>query len=255
VLDLGAEQARYLRQAASGFVGLVEARFDMVAPFLGRLADVGSVPLAPIANHPRMQARALGARLRAWRAGEGPTVQTDHSGLGAVAQRLWAWENTLTAQRPPADWRTWLTETLIVEAALHTGTTGVVDETFYNAIHRYFETYTPPAEVCDAMLFTEGLGRWDFATASAAADRLIQPAQQGQSWIPVDQLRDGAVVAKLLVGDVAGARNYFQALAKRTERSPHDLRSWLLAAYVLYAEQLPKGPVSRSTVTWRCPTR
>lgn len=255
VLDLGAEQARYLLTAASGFVGLVEARFDMVAPFVGRLADLGSVPLAPIANHPRMQARALGARLRAWRAGEGPTGQTDKSGLDTGTQRLWAWENTLTAQRPPADWRAWLTETLIIEAALHTGTTGVVDETFYSALHRYFETYTPPAEVCDALLFTEGLGRWDFATASAAADRLLQPAQQGQSWVPVDQLRDGAVVAKLLVGDVAGARNYFQALAKRTERSPHDLRSGLLAAYVLYAEQLPKGPVSRSTVTWQCPTR
>ena len=116
------------------------------------------------------------------------------------------------------------------------GTAGVVDESFYGRLERYLDRMKAPQEVRQAVAFMHGLAAWDFAAASRAADGLRQPAAEGLSWLPVDQLRDGAVVAKLCSGDAAGARRYFKALAARSERRPGDLRTILLQAYLDAAE-------------------
>ena len=158
----------------------------------------------------------------------------------------------LAGAQPPADWRLWLAETIKVEADLHSGTAGVIDEEFYHRLHQYLDQLTPPPEVCEAVRFLEGLARWDFAVAASAAERLLQPAIQGQSWIPVDQLRDGVVVAKLRLGDAAGARHAFAALAKQSERGEADAQTLLLGAYLDAADKLSAGPVPGTRVSWHC---
>lgn len=253
VLDLGAEQTRYLETQAEGIIGLSDTRFDIIAPWRHTRRAFGEVLYAPLVNQPRVQALALGHLLRTMEGSEQSLGSSADRELRMVVQRRWQWQHSLVGEQPPADWGAWLHETLAVEAALHRGTAGVADETFYNALHQYLALHTPPALVCDTLLFVEGLARWDFAVVTEAADRLLQPTLQGQGWLPMNQLREGAVVAKLLRGDASGAQQYFLALAEKEKQHVPDLRTRLLAAYVDHPEMLPQRLSFESQVTWQCP--
>jgi hypothetical protein len=99
-------------------------------------------------------------------------------------------------------------------------------------VNAFIDRLAAPAGVRAAVAFTHALAVWDWPAASSAADSLLQPALDGRSWIPVDDLRDGAVVAKLRMGDAPGARRYFDALARRSERGASDFRVRLLDAYL-----------------------
>jgi hypothetical protein len=249
VLDLGAEPARYLLAYAAGFPGLSGARFDFTAPF-DRRRGFGASTVVPIPTHPRMAARARGASLR--RAEAADRLAVSAAGDAAAVHRLWQWRNALQTDTPPADWRRWLQDTVQVEADVHGGTAGVVDEEFYRSLHEYLDRHRPPAPVCDAVVYMEALWRWDFVSAARAADALLPSAVAGESWIKVDELRDGAATAKLLTGDVVGARQYFDALGPQTARRPDDLRSRLLEAYVRYPETLPRFASPAGAVSWDC---
>ena len=48
----------------------------------------------------------------------------------------------------------------------------------------------------------------------------------------MDDFLDGAVIAKLKVGDVEGAQRFFDELAPRRLRSAGDLRSVLIRSYL-----------------------
>ncbi len=63
---------------------------------------------------------------------------------------------------------------------------------------------------------------------------------------------DGAVMAKLFLRDVAGARQYFEALTSKVGRSARDLRTRLLNAYLQAPEKLPERPRSTASVSWTC---
>ena len=65
------------------------------------------------------------------------------------------------------------------------------------------------------------------------SDRL---ALQGRQWLPLALFCDAAVLARLRVGDVTGARAAFSRLSGATERDPRDLRTMLLNAHVSAAE-------------------
>lgn len=78
-------------------------------------------------------------------------------------------------------------------------------------------------------LFLHGLAAWNFQQASASANLLISDAALGEGWVPKDMLRDGAVVAKLVTGDLPAARQAFELLTPTLD-SPRDLRSRVLAA-------------------------
>ncbi len=121
-------------------------------------------------------------------------------------------------------------------------TAGVVDEDFYHSLHRYLDEHPAPEGVRDAIIFVEGLARWDFTAATHAADRLLESAVDAVSRVPADELRDGAVVSKLLTGDTAGARRHFDALSRKVRRERNDLRSRLLEAYLVKAESLAQQP-------------
>ena len=73
---------------------------------------------------------------------------------------------------------------------------------------------------------------WDFAQAVKAAGPLEAAALDRKSWLPPDELRDGLVIARLMTGDVVGARRAFESLAPLSRRPPGDFRTALLAAYV-----------------------
>jgi hypothetical protein len=130
---------------------------------------------------------------------------------------------------------------MATEHDLHGGTAGVVDTAFYDAVQAFAARHGAPQGVRDALAFARALAGWDFAAAAHAADALLPAAAAGDSWLNVDELRDGAVVAKLRTGDVAGARRYFTALAKRSDRSPGNLRTRLLWAYIRAAEAERRG--------------
>jgi hypothetical protein len=59
---------------------------------------------------------------------------------------------------------------------------------------------------------------------------------KGGRWLPADELRDATVMAKLHVGDAKGARVALDTLRRFSLRTPDDLRSRMLDAFVEMAE-------------------
>ena len=64
--------------------------------------------------------------------------------------------------------------------------------------------------------------------------------------IPVDELRDGLVIAKLHQRDVAGARRAFDGLFRFSRRPATDVRSQLLMSYVQTGERLQPLALQRN---------
>ena len=60
----GAEPTRFLKRSAGGFTGLPASRFDLVAALTGRRRDFGTALQTAIPGIPRLDALAIGARLR-----------------------------------------------------------------------------------------------------------------------------------------------------------------------------------------------
>jgi hypothetical protein len=241
LLDLGAERTRYLRNSAIGFNLLGYDRFDVVSALAGRRVPFGTVTRESIAGVPALFALTNGARLRASSGDrslpyDSTGTPQDTTGYAARFRRD-AFERGLAAGRPPASWPHWTAEALRVEQDLHGGTAGVADERFYGAVYAYLRAAGAPPEARAAIDFRHGLAAWDFAQASAAADTLAQSIARGESWVTAAELRDGAVVARLRLGDVAGARRIYDALVQPLSGQREDLRSWLVAAHLIEAER------------------
>jgi spermidine synthase len=250
-LHFSADKAIYARGSAHGFRALGVGRFDIVAPFLGQRRTFTTRKTVPIPGSSRMIQGALSATLRI---GQQEAATTRQEG-GEPAYRLWQWKHSLSLEPPPANWRLWFQDALTIEAMLHAGTAGVADEDFYFALRHYVARYGAPIGICHAVRFAEGLARWDFAAAAQAADSLLQDALAGQSWVPVEILRDGAVVAKLVTGDTAGARRYFSALATQSTLQANDLRTRLLNALVTRPMQPVRTPLPNGRVMLICTAR
>jgi hypothetical protein len=90
--------------------------------------------------------------------------------------------------------------------------------------------------VRDVVAFRHAVASWNFPAAASAADRIMPVVLRERRWIPADELRDGTVMAKLHLGNVAGARMALDTLSKHSTRNPGDLRSRMLEAYVASAE-------------------
>jgi hypothetical protein len=93
-----------------------------------------------------------------------------------------------------------------------------------------------PGPARDVVAFRNGMSSWNFAKAIAAADRLMPYAMNQRRWIGADELRDGVVMANLNLGNTSAARRNLESLAKFSTRTPDDLRTLLLQAYVETAE-------------------
>ncbi|HYD51497.1 MAG TPA: fused MFS/spermidine synthase [Gemmatimonadaceae bacterium] len=236
VLDVGAERARFLRTTAEGLSELGSMRFDMAAALTGRRLDFGTIGSSAVPDVARAAGLARGSRLRAARDGrpiDAPFAVIDaryDSAAHSLSQlRALARGNVA----PPASWRLWLDQVRAVERVLHLGTAGVADERFYAEVRDYARRAAAPPGVHDALAFHHGLAAWDWREASESAERLLLGRAAGSTWVPVDQLRDGAVVAALRLGDRAGALRIVAQLASDTRDlgTAFHLRTRLLQAH------------------------
>jgi len=111
-----------------------------------------------------------------------------------------------------------------------------VDSGMYRGIDGYLRAANAPALARSAVTFLRALDAWDFVTAARAGDELLADARRGESWMPVDYLRDGAVVAKLKTGDAQGAAAVFNFLLPFVKRDAiGTFRTRLLAAHIALA--------------------
>jgi spermidine synthase len=230
-LDLGAERTRYLNEGAQGFVGLVSDRFAIAPMLEGRRVGATGERYTPINYVPRLEAMELAARQRDGRF-DGASPQ-----MLATAERAHAIDRLVSSNVAPLDWHVWAGAVRESEEVRGGGTSGVADTAFFASVDRYMDAQHAPPAARASIDFIHGLAGWDFARASRAADLLIPIAIKGDLWMPADELREGAVVARLKIGDVRGARAALDQLAPRTVRDVNDVRPQLLAAWVAVAEK------------------
>jgi spermidine synthase len=245
VLDLGAERTRFLEEQATGLESLGKGRFNVVAALSGRRQGFATEPLPITPEIPRVQALALQARLRrvlAMTPAERAGVPRD-SALANAVYRTDRLEQAMAAGAPPGDWHLWVASFRRVEGLLHGGSSGVADETFYKRVYQYLDRAHAPSDVRAAVDFTHGLAAWDFAQASRAADTLITEfLRDSLPWVPIPELRNGTVVARMRLGDLAGARRAFQDMAPETGQT--DFIAQLLAADLVMREQAQDRPAA-----------
>ena len=230
VLDLGAERRRFRKDHAQGFQGLSADWFNLLASRSGRRSAPGRDPIPSLPENPRVRARAMGALLRSADA----TALSDHSTAAAQQDVFeWrAWESMTVSASPPVNWGIWLEQANRADQLRNGGTAGSMDEPFYAGLNRFMNRHDAPAPVRDVVRFRRALASWDFADASAAGERLM-----GLRWIGADELRDGLVISRLQIRDVAGARQALDSLFRFSRRPVTDLRSQLLLSYVESAER------------------
>jgi spermidine synthase len=234
-LDLGAERARFLGGAATGLQALGGDRFSLASLLQQRLTPLPSDARLPVETIPRVLANSIAAQVRAYRA----NVKFDRSEAADASNAIleWRlWQGSLDDTRPPFAWLPWLREFEEAERILSGGAQGVADEEFYGAVNRYLDRVDAPPPVRQVVSFYHGLAAWDFPQAAYAAERLLPEFQRGHYWITPDELRDGAVVARLKIGDVAGARRFFEVLEPRSLRPRQSFQTRLLEAHLRQAE-------------------
>jgi hypothetical protein len=149
-----------------------------------------------------------------------------------------SWEAGLATGRTPSNWELWVEQANSIDQLRNGGTAGSADEAFYDTLTRFMEQHKAPEPARDVVAFRRGLAAWDFATADAAAARLMPLAIREHRWITADELRDGLVIAKIHLRDVSGARQVLDGLRQFSVRPAEDLRSQLLEAYVRTMERL-----------------
>jgi hypothetical protein len=235
VLDLGAERRRFRRDQARGFPALSNDWFNLLSSVSRRRTDPGGDLIPAFPQNPRLAARATSSFLRA------PSAQAAaDSSLGTAlrqAEFTWrSWQAGIAADRAPVSWDLWVEQAGMVGGLRNGGTAGRPDEDLYATTMRFIDRHQAPGTARDVVSFRHGIAAWDFAEAAKAADRLLPVIQRERRWISGDELRDGGVMAKLQIGDVAGARQMYDSLASLSTRPVGDLRSRLLAAYVETAE-------------------
>jgi hypothetical protein len=235
VLDLGAERRRYRRDAARGFMSLSAEWHNLMSSISGQRAGGGIDTIAPLPETPRIRASVLSARLRHWQGRRRDTTVADPE-LQNAAFTTEQWDAWLEEGKAPSSWPLWLDQMLWVSRFRNGGQAGIADEEFFSSAIRYAERFQAPQAVRDIVAFRHAVATWNFPTASGAADRIIPAVLGGARLITGDELRDAAVFAKLHVGDAKGARVALDTLRKLTVRSPDDLRSRILEAYVEAAE-------------------
>ena len=233
-LDLGTERTRFQRLEAAGFTGMQNRRFDPIAALEGRRIGFVDDPLSPVIGLPRLQGLALGARIRG--ALDGPDSLPSDSGFEDALFRVGQFRATLAGTTPPTSWRHWVRELLEVESRLHGGTAGVVDSAFYRDVFTWLERVDAPHEAFTVARFMRALAGWDFEDASFQGDVLVETRVWSQVWLPLDYMRDGMVTAKLITGDLAGARARYDGLASGL-RDQDQLVSLILGAHLVRAEQ------------------
>jgi spermidine synthase len=229
-LDLGAERARYLDEDAAGFVWMAGERFGLSSLTATTRAGVDGKPYTAIIGVPRLEAMELASRVR-----HGEFTGAGGSQLGA-SERARAVDRLLASDALPVDWHVWVGALRDADDTRSGGSAGVADTALYAAAGRALVRGRAPVEARAAVAFLHGLAAWDFAESARAAEPLLAAARRNDHWLPPDLLLDGAVVARLRMNDVRGARAALDALTSVSSRARNDVRAQLLAAWVRAAE-------------------
>jgi hypothetical protein len=235
VLDLGAEQMRFMRESADGYTGLSDGRFDVVAALSGRRAAFGTIGVSPTPEVPRSEALALGARLRAMRT-LSPTIVAQlprDDDLRNALYRADELERVMSGGRAPADWHAWMSAVVRVDADVHSGTAGVVDTALFDRMRQFTTRAGAPVEARAALDFLDGIGSWNWPEA-AVASKMLMSSLDSVSWIPDPLLRNGAAVSFIMLRDTAGAANVLRKFARRTDKD--QFRERLLASFLIYQD-------------------
>jgi predicted membrane-bound spermidine synthase len=234
-LDLNAERSRYMGNEAAGFINLSAGRPNIPALVDGRRNGLGD-PYAVVSLVPRLTAMAANVASRTGDPRGGPDA-------GAIALSRRQFEEEMRIGRAPIDWRVWMRTFATLEAAVHGGMAGVADSSFYATARAYMVRASAPPEARAAVDFLHGMAAWDLGEAARAAGPLVDAAARGDNWLDGDELRDGAVLARLATGDRKGADDAFKNLLRNSARPVTDLRTRLLAAYL--ADTMPAPALAK----------
>jgi hypothetical protein len=139
---------------------------------------------------------------------------------------------------PPINWEVWVRQVARADYLRNAGTAGFADQQFYAGVERFMDRHKAPVAVRDIVEFRRALASWNFAEVAATGERLLGLVGTYQLWMSADELRDGLVIARLHLRDIAGARRAFDGLLRFSRRPATDLRSQLLMSYVQTAEGL-----------------
>lgn len=236
VLDLGAERTRFFRESAQGFLGLSNARFDVAAALGGRRVQLGPALRSSLAI-PRVETQALVARVRSSEAlAANDTVvanrKLQHARIRQAQLDMW-----MASGRAPTDWFTWFTDMYAAEIDRHLGTVGVIDSAWYAGVERYMIDQRAPRDGIAALRFMRAAFGHEWTAAAREVLTLLEARGEGRHWLPADVFYEAAIVARLRVGDVAGARALFGRMPSATDRDAGDLRMRLLDAHIREAER------------------
>jgi spermidine synthase len=228
ILDLRAEKARYLLTDAVGIEKLNAWSFDIPAALSDR-----RIPLAndarTLANVPRLQLRARSARLRGFPVDSGVV----DSVYAVALQRRHAFNATLSANAPPADWHQWVSQHYEADRVVHAGSPGAVDTAFFRSINAFVARFNAPAGVAESVQFLQAADAWDFPTIQRVGGDLMERMRNRERWIPADYLRDATVVAHLKNGDLTGAKQAFDSMLLFVGRAAApELHTQLLRAHI-----------------------
>jgi len=235
VLDLGAERMRFMRENAEGYTGLSEGRFDVVAALSGRRAGFGTAGVSPTPEVSRSEALALGARIRASRTLPAPVVAQlpRDADMRNALYRVDQLDRLTSSGRAPADWHSWMSAVIQVDADLHSGTAGVVDTAFFDGLRQFTSRAGAPSEARAAVDFLHGIGAWNWPEA-AVASKALMSSTDSLGWIPDPLLRNGAVVSYIMLRDTAGAKEVLRKFARRTDSD--QFRERLIASFLIYQD-------------------
>ncbi|MGD8870031.1 MAG: hypothetical protein PVJ80_00500 [Gemmatimonadota bacterium] len=236
ILDLGAERARFESTGATGTYGLATSRVDLPRVLDGR--TIAPAPYEPVPAY-GLQPAVLWGRAQWLR-------EADQGGGGIAPEAFPDWQRYLVelrnffvvsgGPRYNGQWEQWAANFRRVETALHWGTVGWVDTTFYDVVDDFLDRADAPPEARAEVQLRHSLSLLDWEQAAAAADRLMDRVAAGERWEDPGTLLDIAVLAYLRTGRVVAARNAFDRLAPLTGRPDWHLRNELLDAMIRQAE-------------------
>jgi hypothetical protein len=211
------------------------ARFDFTAPYGGRTVFPTGELVAPVPRIPRMQGLALSAALHDPVRADAIAPSERDASLAAWRFSVARFQEALNLPTAPASWPAWLGDFALAERAVHGPAHGVADEAFYRSVREYIGRTDAPLPVRAAVEFRHGIAAWDFPAVIRAGTVLLPGVEQGERYLPPDDLLDALVTAYLLAGDAQGAADAFSRLVAVTARGRSDLRLRLLDAYVTAA--------------------
>ena len=201
----------------------------------GRRAAFGTVGVSPTPEVSRSEALALAARIRAIRtlpAAFGAQLPRD-ADLRNALYRVDQLERLTASGRAPADWHSWMSAVVQVDADLHSGSAGMVDTTFFDGLRRFTSSAGAPVEARAAVDFLHGIGSWNWPEA-AVASKALMSSTDSLGWIPEPLLRNGAAVSYIMLSDTAGAKEVLRKFARRIDSD--QFRERLIASFLIYQD-------------------